>query len=176
MTPGKHCFNFSATQERLLSGGHTLSLIHEQRSHCSQRTFYTPAGQHLDAAVRQFKNNKPSTVPPLVSKLVSLQSWQLSSDNHEIEIFSCLLHSAKIVQASWPLLFPRLNVPQLLLWLFTWERQKVKREQTFPHKIVFLTSLPALSVVSSDNFMGVTLLILAANQQKLFIAWIVMCK
>ena len=70
------------------------------------------------------------------------------------------MHSAKIVQGPWPLLFPHLNTPQLLLWRFTWERQGGKREETFLHKIVLLTSLPARSAVSSDGVAGVLVLVL----------------
>lgn len=79
-------------------------------------------------------------------------------------LFSCLLHSAKIVQGLWPLLFPDLNTPQLLLWLFTWGRQGGKKEETFLHKIVVLTSLPACTDVSSDSVAGVTLRLLNANK------------
>lgn len=81
------------------------------------------------------------------------------------KLFSCLLRSAEIAQGAQPLLFPHLNTPQLLLWFFTWQRQGGKREETFLHKTVFLTSLPACGAVSSDGVAGVTLLLLTTNKQ-----------
>lgn len=81
------------------------------------------------------------------------------------KLFSCPLRSAKIVQGPWLLLFPHLNTPQLLLWLFTWERQGGKKGEIFLPKIVFLTSLTACSAVSSDHVVGVTLLLLTTNKQ-----------
>lgn len=73
VAPTKHSFSFSVTQEMLLCRDHTLmSLSHARSSCCSQRTFDAPEHPYLDAAVRQFKNNKPVTVPALASKRVSL--------------------------------------------------------------------------------------------------------